>query len=119
MMIDSMNTDEEFLLWIANRLVFKYKENSSIIDRVQFIIQKNKIIKNVLDTNNISLTKAISETIFYLDAIKTKNQSEIKSLSSKFRDIKMAKNMSSLENIDIDYVLKGVSKQTQDKDISK
>lgn len=120
-MTDSINTDEEFLLWIASRLVFKYKENSSIIDRVKFIIEKDKLIKNVLDSNNISLTKAISETIQYLDSIKTKNQSEIKLLSSKFREIKLNNNIVNLENADIDYILKGVLKWTPKRihDMSK
>jgi hypothetical protein len=110
-MINSFNNDEDFLLWIANRLVYRYKENSTIIDRVKFIIEKNKIIRNVLDNNNISMTRAITETIKYLDLVKEKNQVEIKSLSSKFKDIKIDNNIIDLENIDMDYVLKGVSKK--------
>jgi|694.fasta_scaffold55843_8 hypothetical protein len=110
-MINSFNSDEDFLLWIANRLVYRYKENSTIIDRVKFIIEKNKIIRNVLDNNNISMTRAITETIKYLDLVKEKNQVEIKSLSSKFKDIKIDNNIIDLENIDMDYVLKGVSKK--------
>ena len=42
-MINSFNSDEDFLLWIANRLVYRYKENSTIIDRVKFIIEKNSL----------------------------------------------------------------------------
>jgi hypothetical protein len=110
-MINSFNNDEDFLLWIANRLVYRYKENSTIIDRVKFIIEKNKIIRNVLDNSNISMTRAITETIKYLDLVKEKNQVEIKSLSSKFKDIKIDNNIIDLENIDMDYVLKGVSKK--------
>ena len=110
-MINSFNSDEDFLLWIANRLVYRYKENSTIIDRVKFIIEKNKIIRNVLDNSNISMTRAITETIKYLDLVKEKNQVEIKSLSSKFKDIKIDNNIIDLENIDMDYVLKGVSKK--------
>jgi hypothetical protein len=110
-MINSFNNDEDFLLWIANRLVYRYKENSTIIDRVKFIIEKNKIIRNVLDNNNISMTRAITETIKYLDLVKEKNQVEIKSLSSKFKDIKIDNNIIDLENIDMDYLLKGVSKK--------
>ena len=110
-MINSLSSDEDFLLWIANRLVYKYKENSSIVDRVTFIIEKNKIIRDVLDKNNISMTKGITETIKYLDLIKEKNQTEIKALSAKFKDIKTNNNIVNLENIDIDYILKGVSKQ--------
>jgi hypothetical protein len=110
-MINSFNSDEDFLLWIANRLVYRYKENSTIIDRVKFIIEKNKIIRNVLDNSNISMTRAITETIKYLDLVKEKNQVEIKSLSSKFKDIKIDNNIINLENIDMDYVLKGVSKK--------
>jgi hypothetical protein len=110
-MINSFNNDEDFLLWIANRLVYRYKENSTIIDRVKFIIEKNKIIRNVLDNNNISMTRAITETIKYLDLVKEKNQVEIKSLSSKFKDIKIDNNIVDLENIDMDYLLKGVSKK--------
>jgi hypothetical protein len=110
-MINSFNNDEDFLLWIANRLVYRYKENSTIIDRVKFIIEKNKIIRNVLDNNNISMTRAITETIKYLDLVKEKNKVEIKSLSSKFKDIKIDNNIVDLENIDMDYLLKGVSKK--------
>jgi hypothetical protein len=110
-MINSFNSDEDFLLWIANRLVYRYKENSTIIDRVKFIIEKNKIIRNVLDNSNISMTRAITETIKYLDLVKEKNQVEIKSLSSKFKDIKIDNNIIDLENIDMDYLLKGVSKK--------
>ena len=110
-MINSFNNDEDFLLWIANRLVYRYKENSTIIDRVKFIIEKNKIIRNVLDNSNISMTRAITETIKYLDLVKEKNQVEIKSLSSKFKDIKIDNNIVDLENIDMDYLLKGVSKK--------
>jgi hypothetical protein len=105
-----IKTDEDFLLWIANRLVFKYKENRSILDRVIFIIEKNKTIKKVLDDNNLSLTKSISEAIKYLDLAKRNNQSEIAALSSKFRDIRIDMNIANLDNIDMDYLLKGVLK---------
>ena len=105
-----IKTDEDFLLWIANRLVFKYKENRSILDRVIFIIEKNKTIKKVLDDNNLCLTKSISEAIKYLDLAKKTNQSEIATLSSKFRDIRIDMNIANLDNIDMDYILKGVLK---------
>ena len=110
-MTNSFNTDEDFLLWIANRLVFRYKEDSTILDRVKFIIEKNKIIRNVLDNNNISMNKAITETVRYLDSVREKNQTEIKSLSSKFKSIKLDNNIVNFENIDIDYLLTGVSKK--------
>jgi hypothetical protein len=57
------------------------------------------------------MTRAITETIKYLDLVKEKNQVEIKSLSSKFKDIKIDNNIVDLENIDMDYLLKGVSKK--------
>lgn len=100
--------DEDFIIWIANRLVFKYRENSLILDRIKFILEKNRTITKVLDDNNILMVKGLDETIKYLDSIRQTNKTNIKTLSTKFTEIKIDIGNEILSNMNIDNLLKGV-----------
>jgi hypothetical protein len=105
--------DDEYLIWIAKRLVFKYKESPDIIKVINRIILKNRAIRSIFlenyNNNHIALTKAIE----YLTNLQKINSSSFQSLQNKinlnFQPESLDKTKQSiLETVDIDSFLKGV-----------
>lgn len=105
--------DDEYLIWIAKRLVFKYKESPDIIKVINRIILKNRVIRSIClenhNNNHIALTKAIE----YLTNLQKINSSSFQSLQNKinlnFQPESLDKTKQSiLETVDIDSFLKGV-----------
>lgn len=105
--------DDEFLLWIAKRLVFKYNESQDILKQVSRILAKNRVVKNIFyeqyNTNQIALTRVVE----YISNLQKINNSSMYSLQSKtnlnFQQQSLDNTHSSiLENIDMDSFLKGV-----------
>ena len=99
------NKDNEFLLWLAKRLVFKYGENKEIIDMVYAITQKNTAISTALNNICSGMEGKIQSNIKILQEIlkdiKT-NKSEVISTINHNKSILM---VSKFENIDIDAML--------------
>lgn len=109
-MIDS-DKDDEFLLWLAKRLVFKYKESPDIIKQITRIIAKNKVIRSISFENYSHNQIAVTKVIEYLSNLQKINDSSFQSLQNKinFKPESLDKTTPSmLENIDIDSFLKGV-----------
>lgn len=111
-MIES-DKDDEFLLWIAKRLVFKYNESQDIIKEIHRIIAKNRIIKSICYENHKNTQIALSKVINYLSNWQKIDISSIHSLDSKTKlniqpeSLDKTK-ISSLETMDMDSFLKGV-----------
>lgn len=111
-MIDS-DKDDEYLIWIAKRLVFKYKESPDIIKVINRIIAKNRVIKSICleshNNNQIALTKVVD----YLSNLQKINTSSFQSLQNKInlnfqQESLDTTKQSILETVDIDSFLKGV-----------
>jgi len=50
--LDQMSdSDKNYIIWIANRLVYKYRENNSILTNVRKILNRLDVTKK--DKNNI------------------------------------------------------------------
>jgi hypothetical protein len=95
--MNNMN-HKDFILWIANRLVFKYKEDPQILEVAKHIIEQQKEIK-----------KSIVETQEFIDNI-IKELQERKNIilqPLKERIILAQKNKykNTFESIDIDNLL--------------
>lgn len=96
-------TDEEFLVWIANRLVNKYNESRDILDRTIKIISKNRQLRNTSIENIKNNTLAIQNMINYLTRLQKLNT--VNTETSQSNEIKLT-NQNLLESIDIDNLLK-------------
>jgi Ni,Fe-hydrogenase maturation factor len=97
-------TDEEFLVWIANRLVNKYGESRDILDRTIKIVSKNRTIKKTSLENIKNHTIIIDNMIHYLTQLQKMNHNDI--IVVKNEDIKFDNNCSLLDSVDIDAFLK-------------
>ena len=111
--MNDTDKDDEFLLWIAKRLVFKYNESQNILKEISRIIAKNRVIKNICYENHNTNHIAISKTIEYLTNLQKINNGSLHSLQNKtnlnFEQASLDKtNSSILETVDIDSFLKGV-----------
>lgn len=112
-MPSSNDKDDEFLLWIAKRLVFKYNEPKDIIKQTQRIIAKNRVIKNICYEHHNTNQIAISKVIEYLTNLQKINNGSLYSLQNKINLNSQEESLDKtkpfiLETIDIDSFLKGV-----------
>lgn len=101
-----MNKDDEFLLWISKRLVFKYGENKEILDIVNAIVSKNQAIYKVLDTMISTMSEKISENINSSSKILTDLQNCKKTIIDSVNESKNKILLSKFEDIDISSLLK-------------
>lgn len=101
-----MNKDDEFLLWLSKRLVFKYGENKDIIDIVNAIVLKNQAIQKALDvmTNNVS--QKISHNISVASEILKDLQNCKKTIIQSVNESKSKILLSKFEDLDINNLLK-------------
>lgn len=106
--MDNSNKDDEYLLWIAKRLVFKYNESQEIIKQVSRIIAKNRVIKTICYENYKNNQIGISKTIEYLSKLQKINDASLVSVENKTTLTFHNDNESILETLDIDSFLKGV-----------
>lgn len=111
-MIDS-DKDDEYLIWIAKRLVFKYKESPDIIKVINRIIAKNRVIKSICLESHNNNQIAITKVVDYLSSLQKINTSSFQSLQNKIKlnfqpESLDTTKQSILETVDIDSFLKGV-----------
>lgn len=102
-------TDNEFLLWIAKRLVYKYKEDPYILNRIIGIIAKHRTIASICVENNHNtlsgIVSAMNTLISVQDSIKTHQLS----LSSKL-NLPNTEKQQPIEfgDIDVESIIRGI-----------
>lgn len=103
----SINTDKDdnFLIWIAKRLVYKYGENKEIISIVESIVQKNKIMISMLDANNTISLNGIASVITNLVATRKNIEDNNKHIVDEFTKLKHKNQINKFENIDLDSLI--------------
>lgn len=110
----SIEKDDEFLMWVANRLVYKYGESPNIVNRIISIIAKNRLIRSSYKEGNKNTVLSITNTIKHLESLQNTLRSQHQSLVSKIsQDTLTTQNQPSqnsldLENIDIESIIRGV-----------
>lgn len=97
------SNDKDFLLWLAKRLVFKYKENSQIIDIVNHIISKQEAL---IFSNNLMIetTNNISDQIQIL-------KQKISTNNAVVKHQRIDSTISTLEGLDFDFILESPADQ--------
>lgn len=98
--------DEEFLLWLYNRLNLKHREDKHILDRLISIIDKYKIALSITSKDNIFLDNAVKKTAEYLSAVYKQHHKQISGISSKLVEYQVEKTVPDFENLDLDQLLK-------------
>jgi uncharacterized protein YfkK (UPF0435 family) len=102
--MDTFN-DENFILWIANRLVFKYKENPEILLITKNIVQQYKEIKqSILDHEKftLSIDQQLKEIQNFIQKKQTTN---IQPLKERIISANKNKYKNTFDNLDIDNLL--------------
>lgn len=108
-----IDKDDEFLLWISNRLVNKYGENPEIVNRMIGIVAKNRLIRSSYKEGNKNSMLAIGNTIRYLEnlqkVIRTQHESLVSKISEKTPQEKLEKlEKTDFDNIDMESILRGI-----------
>jgi hypothetical protein len=97
-------SDKEFLLWIAKRLVYKYGEKPDIITQVMGLLNRDRTEKNAYQENVQNTLLFISTTIDSL----TNMQKICTNLSINNVTKSTENNNLSLDNIDMDNFIRGI-----------
>jgi len=69
--------DKKYLLWLVNRLVFKYKDTEASIDQINLIINNNE--------------KTINDLLFKIKYLEDKKEQNIKDVIESFEHINLEK----------------------------
>ena len=104
--MDDFNEDEQFVLWIAKRLVYKYGENPDIISRIATIVKKQKLERRLYYENNQNTIICIDGVIKSLQDLQKIH--ETYSINDRSKDTILLTNVLSLDDIDMDNFIKGV-----------
>lgn len=110
----SVDKDDEFLLWVANRLVYKYGENPSIVNRIISIIAKNRLVRSSYKEGNKNTVLSIGNTIKYLESLQNNLRVQHQSLVSKISqdNLQISDEQSQkrvdFDNIDIESIIRGI-----------
>jgi hypothetical protein len=108
----SIDKDDEFLLWLANRLVNKYGENPNIVNRMISIIAKNRLIRSSYTEGNKNTSIAVTNTIRYLSNLQKILGQQHGSLVSKLNSPSENQNppeaKTDFDNIDIESLFRGI-----------
>lgn len=103
--------DDEFLMWVANRLVNRYGENPHIVNRIICIIAKNRLIRTSYKEGNQHTVLSIANTIKYLEdlqnTIRTQHASLISDINKETEETKK-KTKIDFDNIDMESMLRGI-----------
>lgn len=111
-MSSSIDKDDEFLLWIANRLVYKYGEDKNLVNKIISIIAKYRYIRSAYTEENKNTSLAISNTINYLTTLQSHMYKQHESLLSKIKtdkevaQEKEVKISIDFDNLDIDSIIR-------------
>ena len=105
-MSTSPNKDDEFLLWLAKRLVFKYGENKQIIDIVTSIITKNQAINNSLDSIYTNIEAKIYANIKISHEMIKDLQINKSEMVKRINDRKNSMILSTFEDLNVDDIIK-------------
>lgn len=102
-----MNTnDSEFLIWLAKRLVFKYGEDTKILDVVSAIVNKHESTNNIIHSVTKNIIAKANESIHISNQIITELQNSYTELKNKINESKNKIVISSFEDLNIDDILK-------------
>lgn len=107
----NIEKDDEFLLWVANRLVNRYGENPIIVNRIISIIAKNRLIRTSYKEGNKNTVLSIANTIKYLEdlqnTIRSQHASLVNDINKNTEDT-TNKAKIDFDNIDIESMLRGI-----------
>lgn len=101
------NNDHDFLLWIAKRLVFKYKEKKDIIHIVENIISRY----NDLSKQNQYFLDQINRTILELNSVIKDTKIDNTKILADYID--------SFENLNLDTLFCAEPKKIQESMLDK
>ena len=109
----SIDTDNQFLLWVSNRLVNKYGEDPAIVNRIISIIAKNRLIQSSYTEGNKNTSIGIINTIKYLTNLQKILSQQHQSLVSKLNSPSQEQSGVSdakidFDNIDIESLIRGI-----------
>lgn len=110
----SVDKDDEFLLWVANRLVYRYGENPTIVNRIISIIAKNRLVRSSYKEGNKNTVLSIGNTIKYLEnlqnTLRVQHQSLVNKISQDNLSIPENQQQRSVDfdNIDVDSIIRGI-----------
>jgi hypothetical protein len=107
--------DDEFLLWIANRLVYKYGENPEIVNKIISIIAKNRVVRSSYTEGNKNTVIVVNNTIKYLENLQNLLRTQHQSVLSKLSEPKIitketgqnTSEKTNFDNIDIESLIRG------------
>lgn len=94
--------DSDFLLWIAKRLVYKYRENPDIVNVVENIITKHGLEQSSYQEIFIDIHSEITGIVDRLSSTNNLFMSKINDANKKLEENRVIKINSSFENLNID-----------------
>lgn len=101
-----IQNDSEFLLWIAKRLVHKYKENPDIINVVENIIYKYGLEKKTYQDIFTEIHTNIEQTISDLNKTNRLFLDKFNTAKENLQQIEIIEKNSIFENIDLNKLFK-------------
>jgi len=109
----SIDKDNQFLLWISNRLVNKYGEDPAIVNRMISIIAKNRLIQSSYTEGNKNTSIGIINTINYLTNLQKMLSQQHQSLVSQLnphnqKQFNISDTRTDFDNIDIESLIRGI-----------
>lgn len=100
-----MNKDEEFLLWLAKRLVYKYGENKDILNIVETIIKKHQLIFDIFQENNNSIINDLETSMKISSKILNLTKNSMDKLRTELTKIKLHSLSNRFEDLDLDQLV--------------
>lgn len=98
--------DKEYILWLCKRLIYKYKEDISILKIVDKILEQNQIELSFYKKTHSNISKQITEAISNLNTIKKSYSDSIKNTKNEFFKETTANINHTFENIDFNNLLR-------------
>lgn len=95
------NRDNEFLLWIAKRLVHKYGESKDLLTIVETIVKKNDLILDTLQKNQNSILSDLTSSIDLSMKVLTQSKNNINQLHQDLGKLKINAVTNTFEDLDI------------------
>lgn len=92
--------EKEYVLWLSNRLVNKYREDSKIHKNIETILDKNQRELDFYKKAYEAFDKLLSASIFNYTEFKESNKIAIRNLNTEYFEHRKQATNDMLENID-------------------
>ena len=101
-----LKKDQDYILWIVKRLVYKYNEDPKLILNIESILDKNQTELNFYRNTHCSINNEINNAINNLNKIKTSYLTSIKNTQKEYEQNILHKKNTTFEELDINKLLK-------------